>query len=367
MRILYAITRGDDLGGAQTHVRDMAHAMLQTGHTVRVITGSEGSFTEQLDALSIPRQVCRGLHRDIRMGSDLSALRELRSLITEFRPDIVTLHSSKAGVLGRLACRGTRAACIFTAHGWAFSGGVPRFRRALFQRMECAVEKLARKIISVSDYDYRLGLAAGMDERRLILIHNGITNADATDSFHRTQTSKFCKVVMVARFGFPKDHMALLRAAVRIPHISVLFVGDGPQMLHTQEAAKRLGIADRVEFRGRTADVQTALSEADVFCLLSRHEGFPYTTLEAMRSGLPTVVSDVGGAGEAVRDGITGFQLPKGDEDRLYACLSLLAHQPWLRREMGNAAKEHFEQNFTFDRMFDQTLGVYEEVLAGRN
>lgn len=364
MRILYAITRGDELGGAQTHVRDMAHAMLQAGHTVRVITGSEGSFTEQLDAVSIPRRVCRGLYRDIRIGSDLRALRELRLLIDEFQPDIVTLHSSKAGVLGRLVSRGTGAKCIFTAHGWAFSGGVPRFRRALFQRMECMVEKLARKIVCVSNYDYRLGLAAGMDERRLTLIHNGIMNECVTDSFRRTQASKLCKVVMVARFGFPKDHMALLRAAVQIPHISVLFVGDGSNMPQTQEAAKRLGVADRVEFRGRTADVQAALSEADVFCLLSRHEGFPYTTLEAMRSSLPTVVSDVGGAGEAVRDGVTGFLLPKGDEDRLYACMSLLAHQPWLRREMGKAAKKHFEQNFTFDRMFDQTLRVYEDVLA---
>jgi len=233
--------------------------------------------------------------------------------------------------------------------------------------MECAVEKLARKIICVSDYDYRLGVAAGMDERRLMRIHNGVISDGGTGRSQCAQHREACKVVMVARFGFPKDHMALLRAAVRIPHISVIFVGDGPQMPQTQEAAQRLGIADRVEFRGRTANVQAVLSEADVFCLLSRHEGFPYTTLEAMRSGLPTVVSDVGGAGEAVRDGITGFLLPKSDEDRLYSCLSLLAHQSWLRREMGKAAKEHFEENFTFDRMFDQTLRVYEEVLTGRN
>jgi glycosyltransferase involved in cell wall biosynthesis len=86
-----------------------------------------------------------------------------------------------------------------------------------------------------------------------------------------------------------------------------------------------------------------------------------------MRSSLPTVVSDVGGAGEAVRDGVTGFLLPKDDDGRLYACLSLLAHQPWIRRQMGKAAHEHFKQNFTFDRMFDQTLRVYEDVLARRN
>lgn len=366
MRILYAITRGDDLGGAQTHVRDMARAMLQTGHTVRVITGSEGSFTEQLDALGIPRRVCRGLYRDIRMVSDVSALREMRCLITEFQPDIVTLHSSKAGLLGRLACRGTGAKCVFTAHGWAFSGGVPSFRRALFRRVERVVEKLAHRIICVSKYDVQLGLAAGMSARRLVVVYNGIKTDDRVIGRYPRLNGP-CKVAMVARFDAQKDHATLLRAIAKIPELHATFIGDGPLLSSRKKLAAALGILNRTDFKGCQTNVQEQLGEADVFVLCSHWEGFPYTTMEAMKAGLPTLVSDVGGAGEAICDGVTGFLLPKGDEGRLYACLSLLAHQPWLRREMGNAAKEYFEQNFTFDRMFDQTLRVYEEVLAGRN
>ena len=366
MRILYAITRGDDLGGAQTHVRDMSHAMLQSGHTVGVITGSEGSFTEQLDALSIPRQLCRDLHRDIRMGSDVSALRELRWHITEFQPDIVALHSSKAGVLGRLACRGTGAKCVFTAHGWAFSGGVPSLRRALFRRVERVVEKLAHRIICVSKYDVQLGLAAGMSAPRLVVVYNGIKTEDSGVVRYRKLNGP-CKVVMVARFDAQKDHSTLLRAIAKIPELHVTFIGDGPLLSSRKKLAATLGILNRTDFKGCQANVQEQLGEADVFVLCSNWEGFPYTTLEAMKAGLPTLVSDVGGAGEAICEGVTGFLLPKGDEDRLYACLSLFAHQPWLRREMGNAGKEHFEQNFTFERMFNRTLQVYEEALTWRN
>ncbi len=365
MKILYVITRGDDLGGAQTHVLDMAESMERKGHDTKVIVGSSGSFTDQLDHRGVRWELCRGLHREIRLGHDFSGLAELRAMLLKEAPDLVSLHSSKAGFLGRLACRSASVPCVFTAHGWAFSEGVPKLRRSIFQRLERSIEGLAKRVICVSDYDRGLGIAAGMSHSRLVRVHNGV--AEHPTPRAAAGPAEGCRVVMVARFGFPKDQLMLLRVAARVPGVSIVFVGDGPLLTEAKREVQRLGFVARVDFRGRSTDVATTLSQSDVFCLLSRHEGFPYTTLEAMRAGLPTVVSDVGGAGEAVRDGETGFLIPRGDEDRLYACLSLLANQPWLRLSMGAAARRHFLQSFTFDRMFDRTLAVYEEVLSGHN
>jgi glycosyltransferase involved in cell wall biosynthesis len=131
--------------------------------------------------------------------------------------------------------------------------------------------------------------------------------------------------------------------------------------------AAALGLSGRVRFLGYRNDTAECLRGADIFCLISNYEGFPYTTLEAMREGLPTLVSDVGGAGEAVAEGQTGFLIPRGNVDVLAQRLALLAHNAELRRRMGSAAREHFLANFTFDRMFNRTLAVYEEVLSGRN
>jgi glycosyltransferase involved in cell wall biosynthesis len=105
------------------------------------------------------------------------------------------------------------------------------------------------------------------------------------------------------------------------------------------------------------------MAECHAFALISNWEGFPRTTLEAMRAGLPVVVSDVGGASEAVGEGVTGFKISRGDVDGLRQRLRALTNDPILRKEMGQAARKLYESEFSFDHMFRQTVRVYKELL----
>jgi glycosyltransferase involved in cell wall biosynthesis len=127
MRILQIITRADAIGGAHTHVRSLSSELLKRGHEVTVAVGPPqgGSFAELLDEHRIRRLTVPDLVRSVRPHSDLRALRQLRAAIRELQPDIIHCHSSKAGVLGRIAARAEKKPCVFTAHGWAFAEGVP--------------------------------------------------------------------------------------------------------------------------------------------------------------------------------------------------------------------------------------------------
>jgi glycosyltransferase involved in cell wall biosynthesis len=104
------------------------------------------------------------------------------------------------------------------------------------------------------------------------------------------------------------------------------------------------------------------LAEAQLFVLSSRSEGFPRSILEAMRAGLPVVASDVGGVAEAVRDGRNGFVVPPRSVVCLRAALEFLVREPLRRAALGAQGRRDYEQEFTFGRMFAETLSTYEQV-----
>ena len=161
MKILFIITRADTIGGAQVHVKDLAKALQSIGHRVQVLTGEKGKFTDTLEKLSIEVISSSVLRRSIHLINDINAFIEIQKIIIKNAPDIVSLHSSKAGVVGRLACYfSNQKPCIFTAHGWAFTEGVPRLQQAIYKIVEKLIEPLASKIICVSEYDRTLGIAA---------------------------------------------------------------------------------------------------------------------------------------------------------------------------------------------------------------
>jgi glycosyltransferase involved in cell wall biosynthesis len=169
---------------------------------------------------------------------------------------------------------------------------------------------------------------------------------------------------MIARFNQQKDHATLLQALRNIPNLHLDLVGDGPNLPAAKVLTKKLGLEHQVHFLGFRRNVTDFLAKAHIFTLISNWEGFPCTTLEAMRAGLPVVVSDVGGAAEAVLEGETGFCIPRGDVHRLTQCLSRLAQDAALRSQMGQAARRHYEQTFTFSHMFKKTFHLYQEIIA---
>lgn len=364
MRIFFLIARSDTIGGANVHVRDMGHALIKQGHEVFICTGPEGPFCHALHDLGIPFHSCPTLQRAIHPIQDMRAVLEIRRAIQRFQPDLVSIHSSKTGILGRVACWSLGIPCIFTVHGWAFTEGVPRTQRRLYSILERIFAPLAKRIICVSEYDRSIAMKNGISSHRLLCIHNGMP--DICTELHARPGSVddgIIRLVMVARFDIPKDHAALLYACSDLPQVHLDLLGDGPNLNAMRELAATLDMSDRVRFPGYCTDVAKVMSDAHLFALISHWEGFPRTTIEAMRAGLPTVVSDVGGAAEAVMEGITGYTIPRGDVGRLRERLRKLSDDQVLRQRMGQAGRERYETEFTFDRMFEQTFSVYKEVL----
>jgi glycosyltransferase involved in cell wall biosynthesis len=170
---------------------------------------------------------------------------------------------------------------------------------------------------------------------------------------------------MVARFSEQKDHELLLQAIARIKAdraYEVDLVGDGPLMEASRRTAEELGIGGRVRFLGARNDVPQLLAKAQAFLLISKWEGFPRSILEAMRAGLPVIASDVGGVKELVKDGETGFLIPRGDLHTMIDRIGRVVEEPVLRITMGKKNRRYFLEHFTYDRLLAKTTDVYREV-----
>jgi glycosyltransferase involved in cell wall biosynthesis len=366
VKIAYIVTRADPIGGAQIHVRDLAAAVQAQGHSPTVMTSGRGPFVDALRMQGTPTVLLEHLSVPIGPVRDLRALREIHRVLKDLRPDLLAAHSSKAGILGRLAGRSLRIPVVFTVHGWAFTPGIPAIRRAIYRRIERFVGPFASRIITVSEFDRRLALEAGISSReRVVTVHNGMP--DVAPHLRADPGGSPVRLIMVARFGAQKDHPTLLRALAGLQdHAWELdLIGEGPLMAQTESLAATLGIGSRVRFLGQRMDVAEKLANAQVSLLVSNWEGFPLSILESMRAGLPVVASSVGGVEESVRDGETGYVVPRGDTEVLRERIGRLLADPALRVRLGTEGRACYERHFTLSHSVTETLAVYRDVLAG--
>jgi glycosyltransferase involved in cell wall biosynthesis len=364
MRIAYVITRADEIGGAQVHVRDLAIALRQRDHEITVLAGSPGLMSEQLTARGVTFECVPALLRSILPWRDAIAVRQLMASLRRLRPDLVSTHSSKAGWLGRLAARLLGIPVTFTAHGWAFSEGVPAISRHFYAFAEHLAAPLADHIITVSEYDRKLAVARGIAaERKITRIYNGVADL-ATKSAPRRSGPP--RIIMTGRFAPQKDHIGLVRALGHLRDLDwgLDFAGAGATQTDVAALVGSLKLDDRVNFLGQRHDVPDLLRRTDIYALISHWEGFPYGVIEAMSAGLPVVASDVGGVAEAVEHGVTGFVVPRADERAIAERIAVLLGDPDLRARLGAAGRTRYQEEFRIDVMLERTLGLYEEVVA---
>lgn len=364
MRICYVITRGDNIGGAQIHVRDFSRFMKESGHSVHVLVGNSGAFTEDLDTIGVPWTRIHNLERSLNPFKDGAVVREIKQRLRELTPDLVSSHGSKAGFAARLAARSLGIKNIFTAHGWAFTDGVPFFPRFLYLWAEKWLASKADRIVTVSQNDYDLALKGGVSRPpQMIRIHNGLPFLPRPEP---RMPEKPFRWISVARFQDQKDHETLFAALSGLSghDWSLELIGDGPLEEKFRSLALKIGLEDRISFLGQRKDVAQRLECADGFLLISHWEGFPRSIIEAMRASLPVIASDVGGVRESVTDGQTGFLVARRDVHGLVSQMKKLMDDTALARRLGSRGREVYEARFTFQVMFEKTLDVYREVLG---
>lgn len=366
LNIVYIITRSDVLGGASVHLLDLAKGMISQGHQVHILVGGEGTFTEELKKNNINFSSLKYLKREIALTHDVLGFWEIKKHLKQLKPDIVHCHSSKAGLLGRLAAKSLNLPVVFTAHGWAFTEGISPRKQKIYAKIEKFLINFSDHIITVSEFDRIYGFNFGIGSPdKVTTVHNGIPVQDLPSKETKV-VGQPCKVIMVARFDDQKDQITLIQALglLKDKNWVMEFIGSGPTLERCKQEANKLGLENKIKFLGQQRNVKDFLNNSDIFVLSTNYEGFPLTILEAMRAKLPVIATNVGGNNESIMGEKTGFLTKKNDVQDLSRALSTLIDDRNLAVEMGKQGYERFMTEFTHDLMLKKILKIYTEVVA---
>lgn len=366
--------------GFVLHVMQVAGAEVLVAETIRRLRATivptvlcldgvgalgERMQTEGVDVIALSR----------RPGLDFSVARRMAKVIRARRLQVLHAHQYTPFFYGALAARlaniGTRV--IFTEHGRHYPD-VISWKRRLANRV--VFDRLADRITGVCDFSAR-GLAEhdGFSRSRIEVIENGIDLARYQTPVDRKALRLRLRldparryVASVARLHPVKDHRTLLEAFSHVAQIAsdvdLLLVGDGPLRSELEQQASALGIASRVCFTGLRDDVPDILAAIDVFTLSSLSEAASITLLEAMAAGVPVVVTDVGGNGEIIRDGLDGLLTPRGDARALADALTkVLSNRPFAV-SLGRSGAERVSSRYQLNRTIERYLKMYQQ-LAG--
>jgi glycosyltransferase involved in cell wall biosynthesis len=371
VRVLLAITRLE-LGGAQRVVLHTA-ANLDRRHFSVALAWGPGDILDdearQIDDIELfPVQT---LVRSVAPVSDIRAFSSLRGALRSFAPDVVHTHSSKAGILGRLAARIERVpSVVHTVHGFGFTPLQKAPLRVAFQSAERLLARCTDHFVTVSESDRRRGVEMGLfSAERVTVIRAGIDlekfRVAGGGNAVRRRLGIPADVPLITQIGnfkpqkAPLDFVRMSAAVqVRFPDASFVMVGDGPLRGAAEELARELGVADNTVFCGWWDDVPGLLAATTVSVLTSRHEGLPCSVVESLAAGVPVVATAVDGTVEVVRSGENGFLAPAGDVSALAESVCMILADGETRARLAQAASCGLE-GFDRDLMVRQQEDLY--------
>ena len=388
-KVIHVITRLDYGGSAQnTMLTALGHDRAQ--FEPLVVAGYPGCWdaqggqaaTEencrQLEKAAIRWMLLPSLTREVHPIKDAQALWQLIRLFRQEQPALVHTHTSKAGVLGRVAAWLARVPVIVhTPHGHVFYGHFGPFRSWLFLQIERVLSALTDRLIALTEAERQDYLDRAVGEAdRFVVVPSGIDR----ERFGRArvqgkqQPDWFgCppEALIVGSVGWLTDvkgHEYLIEAVAKLkpdfPSLHLVIIGSGDRhdaLLHQSELA---GLRDAVHLLGHRDDIETCLAGMDLFVLPSLNEGMGRALIEAMAAGLPVIASRVGGIPAVISHERTGLLVPPGDAGALAEALRRLLDRPEWATQLGLAASCSVDSRYGSVSMVHAIESIFAEALS---
>ncbi len=387
LKILEIITLFS-IGGATETVVSMAEGLIKKGYIVHVATGpniiSEGSMYETAKEKNIQVFTFKDLKRDINILRDFKIIIELAIFIHKGKYDIVHTHSSKAGVVGRIAgwFAGTPAV-VHTVHGLPFHRYQPELKKRFFIFIEKFSNFFCNKLVAVTQtiIDTMLGYNIG-NKNKYVMIRSAfdteIYKPDGDDNkitIRRRFGIKENDLVVgkIARLSELKGHKYILNAFIqiskKIPNAKLLIVGNGELEYQLKRFVEQNNLKEKVIFSGLITpeEIPSIIEIMDILVHTSLLEGLARVLPQAIMMEKPIVSFDLDGAHEVIKNGANGFLIKPEDEAELAEKIIYLCNNPDLIISFGKFGKEFIGDQFSSSKMVEQIENLYQEFFNKPN
>ncbi len=353
--------------GVAVYVRQLTEAAVAAGHRVTVISpgADQGPLASWVRSAGADHHTLNMARKPaVRDVPDLLALRRLAR-----GRDVVHLHSSKAGALGRVAAlslgRRNRPVVVVTAHYWSWLVGGAW--APLYRWIERLLARRCDALVAVSEGEAMEGRVVLGSSAPLKLIPNGVDRDHfSPHGYPADRDTDAPLLACVGRLSHQKGQDVAIRALALLNdrRARLRLVGaesGGGERARLEALAMSLGVADRIEWRGAVDDAAPEFRAADVVVAPSRWDGLSLALLEAMACGAAIIASDVNGSESLGEAGvIVAPDDPKALADRIDALLE----DPSRRRRLGGSARER-SGSFDLVSTMKQNLDLWSGLIAG--
>ncbi|MBK1897703.1 glycosyltransferase [Chryseobacterium paridis] len=341
MKILHVITRSD-LGGAQSVVINLANSMC-VNHDITVVAGEDGPMWDALDA-RIKKIKVYEIVRPISIFKDLKALFKLKKLYSSVKPDVIHLHSSKIGVLGRLAF--PKSKIVYSVHG--FDSIRLAYRKYL--PLERLLKNRCKAIVLASNYDKQNIINEGITNN-LHVVYNGVHTPKIESELSIKGIENYRKVIMcIARISPQKRFESYIEIAKKLPQYAFVWIGAEKEYE---------GLPSNVFCLMGVSNAKKYIQLADLFVLPTNYEGVPIVVIDALSYGKPIVSSDVGGISEVVLNDVNGFVVENNDAIFVEKINYILTNDNVYNRFSDKSLKI-FHENLSIEKMVNEYKNVYK-------
>jgi len=388
-KVIHVITRLDYGGSAQnTMLTALGHDRAQ--FEPLVVAGYPGCWdaqggqaaTEencrQLEKAAIRWMLLPSLTREVHPIKDAQALWQLIRLFRQEQPALVHTHTSKAGVLGRVAAWLARVPVIVhTPHGHVFYGHFGPFRSWLFLQIERVLSALTDRLIALTEAERQDHLDRAVGEAdRFVVVPSGIDRERfGRARVHGKQQPDWfgCppEALIVGSVGWLTDvkgHEYLIEAVAKLkpdfPSLHLVIIGSGDRHDALLQQSELAGLRDAVHLLGHRDDIEACLAGMDLFVLPSLNEGMGRALIEAMAAGLPVIASRVGGIPAVISHERTGLLVPPGDAGALAEALRRLLDRPEWATQLGLAASCSVDSRYGSVSMVHAIESIFAEALS---
>lgn len=384
VKVVRIVTRLN-IGGVAHHVANLMRSLDPANYEQRLVCGvegsGEGSMRELIRAQGVAPVLIPRLVGNPRVNvSDALAFVHILRLLRRERPLILHTHTSKAGLLGRVAARLVGVPIIVhTFHGLVLKGHYGALKTNAVRAVECWLARFSDRLIAVSNEDkkdliaYRIAPAHKIDliPLGLVLDHfidsekrRGVLHCElGLDSARRL-------IGIVGRIAPIKNHRLFFDAMARVligdTNTHVVVVGDGDLRAEMEGYVRAIGIANRVSFLGWRHDLPQVYTDLDVLVISSNNEGTPVSAIEAMAAGRPVVATRVGGLPDVISDGNTGYLVAPGNVEQLASAVKCVLQDGEATERLRRNARDFVKERFAVERLASDIDSLYKRLLVDK-
>lgn len=362
------------IGGTLEYIRLFFTNIDKNKFDVELVCPAYGPMKHEIEVLGFKVHVI-DMKREINLMEDFKAYLNLKALVIKVKPDIIHIHSSKAGVIARLVAYKCRVPCVYNPHGWSFSMNVSERKKKFYAFIERYCAKYCNYIINISDSEQKLALKYNIcSDDKMKVIYNGIDIEKYNTVYDRKKVldeldipSNSFIIGMVGRITKQKSPETFIRIAStlkqKIENVYFVLVGDGELRNDIAKLTRVLGVNDRVRITGWTNSVGKYISVFNVGVLTSKWEGFGLVITEYMAAKKPVVASNVGGIANIIRNSCNGFLVDPDDIEKFSERILEIYNSDKLKNKITENAYKDVCDKFDIKRVVKQHEEIYTNMI----